>query len=75
MDKVFITKSELTKLINTQKNKSGPFLAAICLFWFLSSLLVFILPMIMFGIFLLIIYIPFYFVDQIIIERKNNDKL
>ena len=75
MDRVFITKSELTKLINTQKNKSGPFLAALCLFWLLSSLLVFILPMIMFGIILLICYIPFYFVDEIIKRRRNGTEL
>ena len=75
MDRVFISKSELTKLINERKSKSGPFLTALCLFWLLCSLLVFILPMIMLGIVLLIFYIPFYFVDQIIIERKMNDKL
>tara|TARA_B100000963_G_scaffold361617_1_gene398161 strand:+ start:1507 stop:1737 length:231 start_codon:yes stop_codon:yes gene_type:complete len=72
MDKVFITKSELTKMMYKQKNRAGPFLTAIMLFWLLVSLLLFILPMIIFGILLLIVYIPFYFVDQFILERKKD---
>ena len=74
MDKVFITKSELTKMMYKQKSKAGPFLTAITLFWLLSSLLLFILPMIVFGIILLIFYIPFYFVDLFILERKKDDR-
>lgn len=74
MDKVFITKSELTKMMYKQKSKAGPFLTAIMLFWLLSSLLLFILPMIVFGIILLIFYIPFYFVDLFILERKKDDR-
>ena len=74
MDKVFITKSELTKMMYKQKNKAGPFLTAIMLFWLLVSLLLFILPMIVFGIILLIFYIPFYFVDLFILERKKDDR-
>ena len=74
MDKVFITKSELTKMMYNQKNKAGPFLTAFMLFWFLCSLLLFVLPMIVFGILLLILYIPFYFIDQFILERKKDDR-
>tara|TARA_R100000773_G_C4136338_1_gene64872 strand:+ start:271 stop:498 length:228 start_codon:yes stop_codon:yes gene_type:complete len=74
MDKVFITKSELTKMMYNQKNKAGPFLTAILLFWMLVSLLIFILPMIIFGILLLIVYIPFYFLDKLILERKKDDR-
>ena len=74
MDKVFITKSELTKMMYNQKNKAGPFLTAILLFLMLVSLLIFILPMIIFGILLLIVYIPFYFLDKLILERKKDDR-
>jgi apolipoprotein N-acyltransferase len=74
MDKVFITKSELTKMIYKQKSSAGPFLTAIIMFWLLSSLLLFILPMLLFLIILLIFYIPFYFVDQFILERKKDDR-
>ena len=69
MDKVFITKSELTKMIYKQKSSAGPFLTAITMFW-----LLFILPMLVFGVLLLIIYIPFYFIDKFILERKKNDR-
>ena len=74
MDKVFITKSELTKMIYKQKSKAGPFLTVISLFWLLVSLLLFILPMIVFGILLLIFYIPFYFIDKFLLERKKDDR-
>ncbi len=74
MDKVFITKSELTKMMYKQRSKAGPFLTALILFWILLSMLLFILPMIVFGILLLIIYIPFYFIDQFILERKKDDR-
>lgn len=73
MDKVFISKSELAKLLHTQKQNGGPFLTAFCMFWILNSLLFFVLPMIVFGILLLILYIPFYFIDKVITERKKND--
>ena len=74
MDKVFITKSELTKMIYKQKSSAGPFLTAITMFWLLTSILLFILPMIVFGVLLLIIYIPFYFIDKFILERKKDDR-
>ena len=74
MDKVFITKSELTKMMYKQKSKAGPFLMALTLFWLLTSLLLFVLPMIVFGILLLIVYIPFYFIDKCILERKKDDR-
>ena len=74
MDKVFITKSELTKMMYNQKVRQVHFLTALMLFWLLVSILLFILPMIIFGILLLIVYIPFYFIDQFILERKKDDR-
>lgn len=72
MDKVYITKEDLTKSINSQRKKSGPFLTALVLFWLLVSCILFFIPSIIFGLLLLIIYIPFYFIDAQILERKNN---
>lgn len=72
MDKVFISKNELTKLLHTQKENGGPFLTAFCMLWLLNSILLFIIPMIVFGILLLILYIPFYFIDNVITKRKKE---
>jgi len=72
MDKVFITKEDLTKSINLQRKKSGPFITALVLFWLFTSSIVFFIPSVVFGLILLIIYIPFYFIDAYILERKNN---
>ena len=72
MDKVFITKEELTKSIVKKKNNSGPFITALVLFWLFVSCILFFIPSIIFGLLLLIIYIPFYFIDAYILERKNN---
>ena len=72
MDKVFITKEDLTKSINLQRKKSGPFITALVLFWLFTSSIVFFIPSVVFGLILLIIYIPFYFIDAQILERKNN---
>lgn len=41
MDKVFITKEDLTKSINLQRKKSGPFITALVLFWLFTSSIVF----------------------------------
>lgn len=72
MDKVFITKDDLTKSINQQRKKSGPFITALVMFWLFTSAIFFFIPSIVFGLILLIIYIPFYFIDAYILERKNN---
>ena len=72
MDKVFITKEDLTKSINQQRKKSGPFITALVMLWLFVSCIVFFIPSIIFGLLLLIIYIPLYFIDAYILERKNN---
>jgi hypothetical protein len=54
MDKVFITKEDLTKSINSQRKKSGPFITALVLFWlFVSCSIVFFIPSVVFGLILL----------------------
>ena len=75
MDKVFITKDDLAKSINTHKSKAGPFLTAFALFWMFVSAILFFIPCIVFGLTLLILYIPFYFIDAYLLERKNNVSL
>jgi len=72
MDKVFITKEDLTKSINSQRKKAGPFITSLIMFWLFTSAILFFIPSIVFGLILLIIYIPFYFIDAYILERKNN---
>ena len=72
MDKVFITKDDLTKSINQQRKKAGPFITAIVMFWLITSSILFFIPSIVFGLVLLLIYIPFYFIDAYVLERKNN---
>ena len=72
MDKVFITKDDLTKSINQQRKKAGPFITALVMFWLFTSAILFFIPSIVFGLVLLIIYIPFYFIDAYVLERKNN---
>jgi|TARA_B100001094_G_C17425606_1_gene436685 hypothetical protein len=72
MDKVYITKEELTKSIQNKRKNSGPFITALVLFWILVSSILFLIPSIVFGLALLIVYIPFYFIDQHILERKIN---
>ena len=72
MDKVYITKDDLTKSINSQRKKSGPFLTALVMLWLFVSCIIFFIPSIILGLLLLIIYIPFYFIDAQILERKNN---
>ena len=72
MDKVFITKNDLAKSINIQRKRSGPFITALVMFWLFISCIFFFIPSLVFGLLLLIIYIPFYFIDAYILERKNN---
>ena len=72
MDKVLITKEELTKSFVQKKKTAGPFLTALVMLWLFVSAILFFVPSIVFGLVLLVIYIPFYFIDAYILERKNN---
>lgn len=71
MDKVFITKNDLANSINIRKNNAGPFLTAFVLFWLFTSL-IWIVPVFVFGCIAMILYIPFYFIDQAIVKRRKN---
>lgn len=72
MDKVFITKDQLTESLQKRQKQSGPFLLSIIWLWFFTSVILFLIPAIVFMCFLLILYLPFYWVDQIIIKRRRN---
>ena len=50
MDKVFITKEDLTKSINLQRKKAGPFITALVMFWLFTSAILFFIPSIVFGL-------------------------
>lgn len=71
MDKVFITKDELAKQFTKKTNSTGPFLTALVMLWLFVGI-IWLLPTIVFACMLLILYIPFYFIDQSIIRRRNN---
>jgi hypothetical protein len=72
MDKVFITKNDLAKSIQKRQQNSGPFLLSIVWIWFFTSVVLFFIPSVVLMCLLLILYLPLYWVDQIIIRRRNN---
>lgn len=72
MDKVFITKNELAKSIQKRQQNVGPFLLSVVWVWFFTSVVLFFIPSIVLMCLLLILYLPFYWVDQAIIRRRNN---
>ena len=72
MDKVFITKEQLTQSIQKRQESAGPFLLSLVWVWFFSSVILFVIPALALMCALLIIYLPFYWVDKVIIRRRNN---
>lgn len=72
MDKVFITKEELTQSIQKRQASSGPFLLSLVWIWFFTSVILFVIPALALMCALLIIYLPFYWIDKAIIRRRNN---
>jgi len=72
MDKVFITKNDLAKSIQKRQQNVGPFLLSVVWVWFFTSVVLFFIPSIVLMCLLLILYLPFYWVDQTIIRRRNN---
>jgi hypothetical protein len=72
MDKVFITKNDLAKSIQKRQQNVGPFLLSVVWVWFFTSVVLFFIPSIVLMCLLLILYLPFYWVDQAIIRRRNN---
>jgi len=74
MDKVVITKEDLTKNLLKRQQSSGPILLSFCWIWiFLSALM--LLPILALAFTMLLLYLPFYFVDEIIKRRRNGTEL
>jgi NADH:ubiquinone oxidoreductase subunit 4 (subunit M) len=72
MDKVYVTKKELTKTFNTQREKAGPFLSLLILLGLCISVL-WAIPLVVFWMVYLILCIPFVFVDRLF-KRSNIDE-
>lgn len=72
MDKVFITKEQLTQSIQKRQESAGPFLLSLVWIWFFTSIILFVIPALALMCVLLIIYLPFYWIDKAIIRRRNN---
>lgn len=75
MSKVFITKSDLEKTVLGKKDKMTPFLflfvwsyAIMCCIALLPVLFLWIT----FTLFTILAYLPFYFVDKLLFERKKD---
>lgn len=72
MDKVFITKSELAQSFDKRRKNAGPFLLSVTWLWVFFSIILCVIPSILLLCVLLIMYLPFYWVDQAIIRRRDN---
>ena len=72
MDKVFITKEQLPQSIQKRQESAGPFLLSLVWLWFFTSIIFFVIPALVLMCSLLIIYLPFYWIDKAIIRRRNN---
>ena len=59
MDKVFITKEQLTQSIQKRQESAGPFLLSLVWIWFFTSVILFVIPAVALMCALLIIYLPF----------------
>lgn len=74
MNKLYITLKDLTNYMNHDEVKQvGPILL---IFGYVGLFLTLLLsmPIIIMWVLLIAIYIPFYFIDILLIKRKNNDK-
>ena len=76
MSKVFITRSDLEKTVLKRKEKMTPFLflfvwayAIVCV---ITLLPVFFL-WIAFTLVVILAYLPFYFIDKVLFERKDDE--
>ena len=76
MSKVFITRSDLEKTVLRKKEKMTPFLflfvwsyAIVCVF----ALLPIVFLWIGFTLVVVLAYLPFYFIDKLLFERKDNE--
>lgn len=70
MDKVYITKDELTKAINKQSKIAGPLVTFLIILALCASI-IWLIPLLVFWILFFIFCIPFYLVDKYIFNRRK----
>jgi len=76
VSKVFISKKELEEAVLRKKNKMTPFLFIFV--WFYAIVCIFtLLPVVFlwvaFTLLIIIAYLPFYFIDKVLFERKEYE--
>ena len=69
MDKVYITKEELSKTLATQREKAGPFLSILVVLGLCVSL-IWSIPLVVFWMLYFIMCIPFVFIDRLFKRSK-----
>ena len=70
MDKVYITKDELTKAINKQSKIAGP-LVTFLITLALCASVIWLIPLLVFWILFFIFCIPFYLLDKYLFKRRK----
>ena len=77
MDKVYITKQEMYDGIEKEAKKlksgaNGPILTTLLWIWIMWALIFLVIPAFISLVLVVVVYAPFYLVDQKIIKRKYN---
>lgn len=70
MDKVYITKDELSKSFNTQREKAGPLVQILVVFGLCISIL-WSIPLIVFWIVFFVFCVPFFVLDKMLFRRNK----
>jgi|TARA_E500000178_G_scaffold117958_1_gene117889 hypothetical protein len=70
MDKVYITKDELTNSIHKQREKAGPLVTTLIVLALCVSV-VWLIPLMVFWVLFLMFCIPFYLLDKYIFNRRK----
>lgn len=74
MSKIYIKLKDLNKMIDKEATKQlGPILAIFSYVGLFLSILLAI-PIVTLWVLLIACYIPFYYLDVLLIKRKNNDQ-
>lgn len=70
MDKVYITKDDLTKSIHDHKEKAGPLITFLLVLALCISV-IWLIPLLVFWILFILCCIPFYLLDKYIFKRSK----
>ncbi len=77
MDKVYITKQEMYDSIEKKAKRlksgsNGPIITVLVWIWFLWALIFLAIPAFISLVLVVVIYAPFYIIDQKIVKRRDN---